>query len=106
MNNEFKDTIIDTLETFKCEEIKYHDMSSKNYITKDVFVASAVSGMQLKSCLEKMYSRFKQEHDTRDGVLDLASSDWGVLDLGYVMIHIFTTSAREYYDLDSFLSGY
>lgn len=106
MNKDFQDLIRDTLETFKCENIAYHDMSGKNYIASDVFIASAVSNMQLSSCLEKMYSRFKQELKIKNGTLDLSSNDWGVLDLGDVMIHIFTTSAREYYDLDSFLTEF
>ena len=71
----------------------------------DYFViCTGESGRQIKAIYDEMERVMKEEGVSphhREGTLD---SGWLLLDFGDVIVHIFTPSEREYYQLDELWS--
>lgn len=69
----------------------------------DFFViCSAPSDRQVQAIVRNVQDALR-EHDIRPmSVEGLETSAWVLLDVGDVIFHCFTDSAREYYDLEGF----
>jgi ribosome-associated protein len=75
---------------------------SRLVVLTDVFViASGTSNRHVKSLVQEVEMKLKQEHDRRplrrEGE---AYGRWVLLDYGDMVVHVFDEETREYYDLE------
>lgn len=102
LRQERLDFIIEKLSEKKAENIECIDVSDKDYIVDCVIIATAMAGRHTYALLDMLKSELKPRGETFYAV-DEESEDWIVIDLGDIMIHIFTQSHREKFNLEEFL---
>ncbi len=89
-----------TLEDNKGENVAVFDVHDKSSITDFYVVVSGNSPPHLKALSEEVMHKLKEKGEKcyRDG--GVAEGGWLVLDYVDVIIHIFSTQAREYYSVE------
>lgn len=71
--------------------------------TDYIIICSAESGRQLEAIQKELEAASKQEN-IRPRIEGDSDSGWVLLDLGEVIVHMMSTSEREYYRLDDLWS--
>ena len=87
--------IIDYLEDKIIEDIKTYDIQKKSQFNDYVIIGTAKNERQLEGLLNSIKKDFSHKIIKVD-----SSSDWLVIDLNEVIVHIFTTTTREEYNLE------
>ena len=96
------DEIIRVLDEKKAEDIQVIDVSTKDYIVDYVVIATILNAKHAYSLLNYLKSDVKSENEQFLRVDE--DSDWTVIDLGDVLIHLMSEGHRKKYSLEDFLS--
>ncbi|MCJ8325957.1 MAG: ribosome silencing factor [Campylobacterales bacterium] len=96
------DEIRRVLDEKKAENIEIIDLKSKNYIVDYVVIATVLNGKHAYSLLNYLKTEVKGENEQFLRVDE--DSDWTVIDLGDVLIHLMSESHRKKYSIGDFLS--
>ena len=80
------------------------DVRSKTTITDFMVVVSATSSRHARSLCDNVIVKLKEYGITPTGIEGDTSSDWQLLDLGDVILHVMAGQAREYYQLEKLWS--
>jgi ribosome-associated protein len=94
----------DVLDEHKSEDITIIDVIGKTSITDYMVVATATSERHAKALSNYVLENVKKQGFTPFGVEGQQGSDWVLVDLGDVILHIMTTKAREFYELEKLWS--
>lgn len=86
----------------KAEDVVCVDVQDKPYITKCVVIATAMAGRHAYALLDMLKNEFKTRGEQFYAV-DEENEDWVIVDLGDIMIHIFTENHRKKFNLEEFL---
>jgi len=92
------------LDERKALHIKVLDVRRKSSITDYMVVATATSSRHAQSLCEHIVEKVKQNGMQPLGVEGQPGSDWVLLDLGDVVVHVMTGHAREFYQLEKLWS--
>jgi len=94
--------IVAFLDEKKAEEIEVFNLEDIDYISERVVLANSLGGkhasslsVQLKDKLKPLGEEFLHVDET---------DDWVVIDMGDILIHIMSTTYREKYSLEEFLT--
>jgi ribosome-associated protein len=63
-------------------------------------ICSAESGRQIDAIVDEVSDQLKKEGVTPYRIEGDSESGWVLIDLGFVIVHIFSPEKREYYKLD------
>lgn len=86
----------------KASDIVILDIANLTSFADYFVICSAPSERQVKAIVANVENELKK-HKIRPLAMEgQESSSWILLDLGDVIFHCFTDSAREYYDLEGF----
>ena len=96
------DTIVSVLDNKKAEEIEVFDLADTEYIAKEVIIANSFGGKHTSALYEHLKNELKPKGEEFLSVDE--SSDWLVVDLGDIIVHIMTPAYREHYSIEKFLS--
>jgi ribosome-associated protein len=93
------------LEDIKAQDILSIDVKEKTSITDYMLIATGTSNRHVNSMVEHVREKVKAQ-----GVQPLSEegkgdSDWVLLDLGDVVVHVMTSAARQFYDLERLWQG-
>lgn len=99
------DYIKELLDSKKASNIEIFDLSSTGYITQFVLIATSLAQKHSLSLLDTLRSELKPRGEQFYGIDD-ENGDWVIVDLGDIMIHLFTQSHREKFNLEEFLRDY
>lgn len=94
--------ITHVLDTHKAEAIELFDLSERDYFVDYVIIASSLGERHTEALLDHLKRELKPEEEFL-GVEE--SSQWIVVDLGDVLIHIMTPEYRSKYDIETFLAS-
>lgn len=99
---ELKQLIIKALEDLKGNDISVIDVKDRTSVTDYMVIASGTSSRHVASLADNVITEAK-----KNGVRPLGSeggtgSDWILVDLGEVVVHVMLPAAREFYDLERF----
>lgn len=94
----------DVLDERKALHIKVLDVRKKSSITDYMVVATATSVRHAQSLCEYVIEKVKEQGMHPLGLEGQPGSDWVLLDLGDVVVHIMTGQAREFYQLEKLWS--
>lgn len=88
------------LEDMKAKEIVELDVRGRSTVTDYMIIASGTSKRHVGAVAEEVIIKVKEA-----GLLPLGSegqgvSDWILVDLGDVVVHVMMPDAREFYDLE------
>ncbi|ANE56231.1 MULTISPECIES: ribosome silencing factor [Methylomonas] len=92
------------LDVRKGLNIKTIDVRGKTSITDFMVIATGTSSRHAKSLCDYVVEKVKENGLQPLGLEGDQSSDWILLDLGDVIVHVMTGQARELYQLEKLWS--
>lgn len=93
------ESIIATLEDYKGRDVRVYDVSGSSIMADSFVVATGDADRHLDAMAEAIRVRFKAA--PRRSIQGQSRSGWILVDLGDVVVHLFTEAQRAYYDLDA-----
>ncbi len=88
------------LDDKKAQNIKVIKVEEISSLCDYFVVASGTSSTQVQALADNVEEKLKTEGVAPYAVEGYRSNGWILLDYGTVLVHVFTTDARDYYDLD------
>ena len=93
------------LEDVKGQDIQIIAVRDKHSITDFMIIATGTSNRQIGAMLDKIREAVKALGVKPLGEEGKGDSDWVLLDMDDVIVHMMTASARQFYDLERLWSG-
>lgn len=93
------------LEDVKAQDILVIDVKDKHSLTDFMVIATGTSNRQINAMLDKVRENVKARGAQPLGEEGKGESDWVLLDLGDVIVHMMTAAARQFYDLERLWQG-
>tara|TARA_B100001248_G_scaffold245181_1_gene214811 strand:+ start:134 stop:481 length:348 start_codon:yes stop_codon:yes gene_type:complete len=101
---EIKDNIEKVLDDNKAQNIICIDLKNKSYIADYMIIASGTSSRHLQALSEILVTQLKKLGIDNCRIEGRDSSDWKLVDVQDVIVHIFHPEKREFYDLEKMWS--
>lgn len=98
--NELKDLVQNSLEDMKAVDIVSIDVKGKSSMTDVLYVATGNSTRHVKSIAEMVAINVKEAGVDIIGVEGKGSSEWVLVDLNDIIVHVMLASTREFYALE------
>ena len=95
------DRCVQTLKDMKAEDIKIIDLREKTVIADYFVVATANSDRQASAMVNELVDNTEKVKRRLVRKSSMKESGWMVLDISYVMVHIFLHNMRQKYNLES-----
>jgi len=95
--------IVSILDTNKAESIQTFDMSGKDYIVDTVVIATTLGERHGAALLETLKTELKDKGEVFLNIDE--SSDWSILDMGDILVHLMSPAYRERYNIEEFLTN-
>jgi ribosome-associated protein len=101
---ELQQFIIDKLEDSKAQDIVSLNVRGKSSITDCMVICTGTSSRHLMSVADKLVDDCRKAGIMPLGVEGQGVSDWVVVDLGEVMVHVMQEESRRMYELEKLWS--
>ena len=101
MNKELKETILSSLEDIKAVNPVAIDVKNISSLTDFMVIASGTSNRHLAAISEKVLEGLKENNVSGIRIEGQGGDEWLSVDAGDVIIHLMSSDAREFYDLES-----
>ena len=99
---QLKDLVVKSLEDVKAKDISIIDVRERTSIADFMVLASGTSNRHVRSLADSVIAETKEQGVRMGNVEGAAVSDWILVDLGDVIVHIMMPATREFYDLERF----
>lgn len=97
--------VIAALEDLKAQDIVSIDVRDKTSITDVMVIATGSSSRQVKALADNVLEKAKEQGIRPVGSEGLEGGEWGLIDLGNVVVHVMQPATREFYDLERLWRG-
>jgi ribosome-associated protein len=97
---EIKKLVINALEDMKAKDITVIDVKGRSSVTDYMILATGTSKKHAQAVCDNASTDAKAQGLKPLGAEGRDSSDWMLLDLGDVIVHVMTEQARHFYDLE------
>ena len=84
----------------QAEDVVLLDLTSLNTFTDYFVIANSTNERQLRALAETLQIAMREEPDASWREEGTAASGWVLVDLGGVVVHLFSEDRRAYYDLE------
>ena len=101
MTISLKNKIIETLEDIKAVNPVVINVKKISSLTDFMIIASGTSNRHITAISEKVIDGLKQNKIKELKVEGQGDNDWVLVDAGDVIVHLMSSDAREFYDLES-----
>ncbi|WP_084616252.1 ribosome silencing factor [Xenorhabdus szentirmaii] len=101
---ELQQFVIDKLEDSKAQDIVSIDVRGKSSITDCMVICTGTSSRHLMSVADNLIDDCREVGIMPLGVEGQGISDWIVVDLGEIMIHVMQEDSRRMYELEKLWS--
>ena len=98
--DQLRELVLTALDDFKAIDIQTIDVSEQNPLTDLFVIASGSSSRHLKSMAENLIIKAKAAGCPPLGVEGQRQSDWVLVDLNDVIVHLMLPQARAFYNLE------
>ena len=95
-----KKNVLSALEDIKAFDILTIDIRKQASIADYIIIASANSSRQAKALADNIKHRMKEINIPLIGIEGESDSEWVLVDLGDIIIHIMTPTIRIHYNLE------
>lgn len=101
-----QDLVISALEDMKAQDIQALNVEGVSSFTSSMIVASGTSTTHVKSIAENVVYEAKHAGHQPLGVEGDGSSEWVLVDLGDVVVHVMLPEVRAFYSLEKLWSDH
>ena len=98
--DELKQVVVEALDDLKGVDIKTLDVRGKSSVTDVLVIASGKSTRQVKALADSVVVKVKEAGLTPLGVEGERESNWVLVDLGDVVVHVMLPETRDFYNLE------
>ncbi len=98
-------TVQTALEDLKAKNIKILNVHELTEVMDYIVIADATSKRHVKALADNVTVEVKKEGFIPLGREGDRDSDWTLVDIGAVVVHVMTPQAREFYDLEGLWSS-
>jgi ribosome-associated protein len=95
-----KSVVIDALADMKALEVKVLDVRGLTDIADFMVIASGTSDRHVRSVAQRVVERTKEAGFRPHGVEGQQDSDWVLIDLSEMIVHVMLPRVREFYGLE------
>jgi ribosome-associated protein len=95
-----KHVIVAALEDMKAHDIKTLDVRGLTDIADTMIIASGTSDRHVRSVAERVVEKTKAAGFKPHGVEGRQDSDWVLIDLSDIIVHVMLPRSREFYGLE------
>ncbi len=95
-----KNVVIDALADMKALEVKVLDVRGLTDIADTMVIASGTSDRHVRSVAQRVVERTKEAGFRPHGVEGQQDSDWVLIDLNEMIVHVMLPRVREFYGLE------
>lgn len=99
------DIVQDALDDLKAKNITVLDVADMTEVMERIVIAEGTSTRHLKAVADHVAMKAKQAGFNPIGVEGQGTSDWTLIDLGAVVVHVMMPQARTFYDLEGLWQG-
>jgi len=92
-----RNTVIDQ----KAVDVEVLDLRGMTLIADYFVVASGTSNIHIRSIVDKVIEKMKEQGQRADRVEGYTEAKWVLVDYGDVVLHVFAPEEREFYGLES-----
>ena len=100
MTTSLKNKIIATLEDIKAVNPVAINVKKISSLTDFMVIASGTSDRHINAMSERVIERLKKDVSGKK-IEGQSGGDWLLVDAGDVIVHLMSSDAREFYDLES-----
>ena len=97
--------VLDTLDDGKAIDVVSIDLAGKTPIADHMVIASGTSTRQVVTLSEKIVEKLKREGGIVPRLEGVSQGDWGLIDAGDIIVHLFRPEVREFYNLERMWTG-
>lgn len=95
-----RDLVVESLDDLKGQNILALDVSGVSSVTDFMVMASGTSNRHVRSLVQHVVERARASGCEPMGIEGQGSSDWVLVDLGDVVVHVMQEETRSFYDLE------
>lgn len=95
-----RDVVVAALEDMKAQDIKVLDVRGLTDVADDMIIASGTSDRHVRSVAERVVEKCKQAGFRTHGVEGRGDSEWVLIDLTDIIVHVMLPRTREFYGLE------
>ena len=103
-NIDLKSIILDTLDSNKALDIISIDLKNKSSMADYMIVASGTSSRHIQALSEQVLEKLKANGIKNSKIEGKESNDWKLVDGIDLIVHIFNTEKRKFYELEKIWS--
>jgi len=97
---QLKEFVLEQLEDMKAKDITVIDVSSTSDVTDTMIICTGNSKRHVRSVAEQTSLAAKNEGEAPLGIEGLEGSEWVLLDLGSIVVHVMQDETRQFYQLE------
>ena len=98
--SELQAFVLDKIEDMKARDIQVVDVQGKSPVTDIMIVCTGTSKTHVKAIANHLYLEAKSEELHILGTEGMADSEWILVDLGDIIVHVMQQQTRELYQLE------
>lgn len=99
-SQQISDLVVESLENIKGQHIEVFDVRTLTAITDCMIICTGTSSTHIKALADEVTVNAKKAGIAVNGVEGLGASDWVLVDLGDVIVHLMLASTRSLYRLE------
>ena len=92
--------VFNALDDLKAQNITVLDVTERTSMTDQLIIATGTSSRHAQALADNVSEKVKAKGIVPIGSEGRGNSDWVLIDLGDIVVHVMTAQAREYYDLE------
>jgi len=104
-NQELRDHVTESLEELKAVDQVCLDVRKLTTLTDYMIIVTGTSSRHIHSLAERVVEDLKKKEIRPLSLEGEGSQEWVLVDLGDVIIHLMSSQARTFYDLESLWDG-
>lgn len=88
----------------KAQDVRILDVSDKSTITETIVIATGTSSRHVKAVANRVVMDAKSNNHQPLGIEGEQGSDWVLVDLDEVVVHVMIQQTRDFYNLEKLWS--
>jgi len=98
--HKIKTKVLEALDDIKAKDIVTLDIAAISPITEYMIIATGTSTRHIQAIAEKVVVMARTESGFDVGIQGKNSTDWILIDLGSVVVHLMLPDTRDFYALE------